>query len=527
MRFSTKTAKPADVPLFFRSGPLFFPFGGTRPSFPASIRAFSLSFGDASMLSKILTTLAVLAVIPIFSLAQEAPTADFSATDEIRSMLHIASSLVQHIDKSQQGSVASNIAQEQARIGDLDDAWATINKVQNEESRRFAIGLFASNVTRLGNEGWALSLLESAVPGNGAEKAQAYSLMAQSLAGKKSFHEALELVDRIENCEDFFGKTNVVVETLMAIHAGQHKAGDLSRADVTLSMALNAVEREAEHPFENTFAQSTPAGEYGTIAAQLTKEGDRSTAEGILDRIYALIAEAPDQKHREDTIFMLGNALVTMGELEAAKGVAEQLEPGQQREGIMMEIAMKRATQAEPIEALAPAMALTYEPWRIGSLRLIADSLASSGNYVQALSTIDLIDDAGERAYGFSEVAYEQARRNDPSAGAFLQLAWSAALKAGTETKPFVLAQIAVARGMTGDIAGAVEVVSRMAEQDRWWAVESLSSIMVDAGRMPEAIALAESQQTAYPKATAYLGIASQLIAERDAAAKRRREAHR
>lgn len=476
------------------------------------------------MLPKASTKLAVLlvAIVPSSALAQDGAT-----TEEIRSMLHVASTLVPRIEKAQQGSVASNIALQQVRMGDLDEGLATIKQVQDENSRQFATRLFASNVARLGNERWALSLLETSVPGNGAEKAQAYSLTAQSLVERKSFDEALSLMERVENCDDFFGKTDTLVQTLMAIRAGQRRTGDASGADLTLSRALNAVEREAEHPFDATFAQSMPAGEYGTIARELAEEGDRSAALQLLEPIYALIAEAPDGKHRQDTIFMLGNALASIGELQAARDTAGQLEPGQQREGVMMLIADKQATQAKPLDALPQAMALSYEPWRIGSLRLIADSLAASGNYVQALSTIDLIDGAGERAYGFSEVAYEQARKNDPSAGPFLQLAWDAALKAGKETQPYVFAQIAVGRGMTGDIAGALEVVDRMSERDRWWAVESLTAILVHAGRTPDAIALAESQRTAYPRATAYLGIAAELIAEQENTAKRSHEVRR
>jgi tetratricopeptide (TPR) repeat protein len=481
------------------------------------------------MLPRTSIKLAVLfaAVVPILALPQEIAGTEAPSIEEIRSILHIASALVPQIEKTQQGSVASNIAAQQARLGDPNEGLATINEVQDQQSRQFATRFFASNVARFGDENRARSLVENSVPGNGADKAQAYSLVAQALVERKSLNEALNLADRIQNCDDFFGKINVLVQTLMTIRSAQHKADDLVGADVTLNLALNAVEREAEHPFEGTFAQSMPAGAYQTIAMELAKEGYRSEALRIIERIYRLIAEAPDQKHRQDTIFTLGNAWASLGELEAAREVAEQLVPGQQREGVLMVIADKQATDSEPLDALPQAMALTYEPWRIGSLRLIADSLAASGNYMQALSTIDLIDDAGERAYGFSEVAYEQARKNDPSASAFLQLAWDAARKAGNETQPFVFGQIAVGRGMTGDIAGALEVLDRMAERDRWWAVESLSAILVHAGREPEAIALAEGQQTAYPKATAYLGIASQLIAERDAASRRRHEAHR
>jgi len=465
----------------------------------------------------------VSAVVCLLFFASAASIAQESdATEEIRSMLHIASGLIPQIDKSQQW-VASNIAQQQALLGDMNGALATINHAYDGD-RDLAISSLASIAAHQGNEGWALSLVQVSIPGNGQGKAQAYSFIAKSLAGKGTFREALEFVERMENCEDFFGKTSMLVETLMAIRAGQKKGGDPGGADATLTLALNAVEREAEYPFEPEFAQSMPANAYGTIASELAREGDRNAALLILEHIYPLIAQAPDHRHRQDTIFSLGYALANIGELQTARDTAEQLEPGQQRDGIMMLIAEKQATDADPLQALAPAMEVSDPRWRNVPLGVIADSLAASGNYVQALSTIDRIDTEAERANWLSGLAYQLADKNDPAAGFFLQIAWDAARNAGRETKPYVFAQIAVAKGMTGDFNHSLEIINAMADQDRFWAVQSLAQLLVHAGKKTEAIALAESQQSAYPKACAYLGIASQLSTEeREAAARNQR----
>jgi hypothetical protein len=131
---------------------------------------------------------------------------------------------------------------------------------------------------------------------------------------------------------------------------------------------------------------------------------------------------------------------------------------------------------------------------------------------VQALATIDKIEEAGERAYGLSELALEQAKREDPAARLTAELAWEAALKGGSETKPYVFGQIAVTRAILGDFAGALEIVTKLDDQEKWWPLENMTIMLIEAGKVTEGVTLAQSQSAPYPKACALLGAATALI---------------
>jgi hypothetical protein len=139
---------------------------------------------------------------------------------------------------------------------------------------------------------------------------------------------------------------------------------------------------------------------------------------------------------------------------------------------------------------------------------------------MRALSTIDGIQSAGERAYALSELALEQAEKKDPAAALIVELATEAALKAGNETKPYVFGYIAVTRGMLDDFTGAEAMMSRMDDEARVWPLQNLTGMLVRAGRETEAISLAESQTGPHPKACALLGIATALAEQQREAVK-------
>jgi tetratricopeptide (TPR) repeat protein len=447
------------------------------------------------------------------ALPQEIPP-----SEEIRSMLHAASTLIPAIDKAQQPSLAFNISGLQMRMGDLSGALATVQSVENKRGRIFSASNVASMVAWQGSLSTAIELIRTSADGNREAKAEAYRSVAGQLARKHAFQEALKVAQLIEDYPPFFGQTNLFVDTLMRIRNQQWEAGDQPGAETSLNTALDAARREAENPFTPEFAQSMPASLYGTIASELAREGNREAALGVLDRIYALVAAAQTANQRQSTWFYWASSLAAIRELRAAENMVEQLEPGQQREGVMMLIAIRRTDEGNALVALDEALALSYEPWRNISLSVIANALAGSGNYVQALSTIDRIQGAGERVSALSGLALQQAEKDDAAAALTVELAWQAATDAGSETKPYVFGQIAVARGILGDFVGAMEIVGTMAEQDRVWPLQNLTAMLVHAGKKMEAIALAESEDAPRTRACAFLGIASQLISEqRDA----------
>jgi len=105
--------------------------------------------------------------------------------------------------------------------------------------------------------------------------------------------------------------------------------------------------------------------------------------------------------------------------------------------------------------------------------------------------------------------------KKNPAASLTVEIAMEAALAAGSATQPYVFDQIAVTRGMLGDYSGALEVVGKMAEEDRYGAVEALAAMLVEAGKKTEAIALAGSQPEVFC-GICLVGIASQLSEEKN-----------
>jgi hypothetical protein len=182
---------------------------------------------------------------------------------------------------------------------------------------------------------------------------------------------------------------------------------------------------------------------------------------------------------------------------------------------------MERTKQGDAAGALEEVFEISGDVLRNICYRTVADEFAGSGNYAQALATIDRIQGAGERAYGLAELALQQAEKDDAAAAQTVELAWQAALNAGVGTKPDVFGFIAVTRAMLGDLAGAEEMISHMDDSARVWPVWNLTQMLVRAGRETEAISLAESETAPHPKAYALLGTATALIDKQREASRR------
>jgi hypothetical protein len=182
-------------------------------------------------------------------------------------MLRAAGTLIPAIDKAQQPSLAFNISGLQMRMGDLSGALATVQSVENKRDRIFSASNVASMLAWQGSISAALELIRTSADGNREAKAEAYRSVAEQLARKHAFQEALRVAQLSEDYPPFFGQTSLFVDTLMRIRSQQWAAGDQPGAENSLNMALNAVRREAENPLTPEFAQSMPAGLYGTIAA--------------------------------------------------------------------------------------------------------------------------------------------------------------------------------------------------------------------------------------------------------------------
>jgi len=428
---------------------------------------------------------------------------------EARLLLRQASALIPQIEKVQQSSALANIAGRQVAAGDVEGAMATYRanaKSDNGAAVMVIAGLLASH----GNLPLALDLASGA---DAKFQPNAYSFISTQLAMKKQFEDALAAAHMIQGQ----GTAHVLVNALMLINTEQLGAGDHPGAHNTLDEALDTIEQEEERArggsgVPNVSDTPTIGYMYRNVAERLIYAGDREDALAAVERLYAFANTVEDPAQKQQVLSSLASAQAVVGQLDTALDTARQLPPGSLRDFAMESISLQKANQGDAAGALQQAALVEGGFLRNGSLRGVADNLAGAGDYQQALAAIDLIQEPGERAYGLSELALEQAQKSDPKASLTVQLASEAAYNAGDEAKPFVFEQIAVARGLLKDFAAAEELISRLQDSDKVWPLWNLTEYLVGDGRTEEAISLAESQSAPYPKAYALLGTATALI---------------
>ena len=433
---------------------------------------------------------------------------DVPGDAEARSILREASALIPEIEETQQSSALANIAGKQVAAGDVEGALATYRANAKRDNTGAAVEVVAGLLASHENLPLALDLVGQADP---KFQANACSFIATQLAMKKQFDDALAATNMIRGP----GSVTPLVNALMWINNEQVKAGDLPGAHKTLDEALDAIEQEEEHaraaPSDPNLNDSI-AYLYQDVARRLMYAGEREDALATVERFYAFVNTVNDpwQKQRDESVLASTQAIV--GQFEAALDTAHQLPPNYLRDTALENIAEEKSLHGDAAAAMQEANLVEGDFLRNASLRAVADGLAGSGDYRQALAVIDLIQEPGERAQGLSELAVRQAQASDPKAALTVQLASEAAFNARDDATPMVFEQIAVARGMLLDFAGAEELISRLKDEDKVWPLWNLTEWMVGAGRTSEAISLAESQSGAYPKAYALLGTATAII---------------
>jgi tetratricopeptide (TPR) repeat protein len=426
--------------------------------------------------------LAVFSGIILFYTMKALPQ-DSSSFSQPQSFLRDASALIPQIDKDQRSSAASNIAGQQARIGDLEGALTTAQRAGSPSARVSAAGSIAYTLALQGNLPLALEVIQNSSKADDPAKANDYSSVAQWLAERHDFEHALQVARLIQRADPYFGQTNHFVGALLMIQAEQFKAGEHAGSEETIDEALAAVQWEKDHPVDPWFAGSMPGGLYANIATELAHEGNRPAAVAVVDRIYDLLAAASREPTKQDLLLYLGEAQIGIGELDAATATAEQLPAGNHRDGIVLQVGFERGKAGDLPGALDDATALSYEPWRNISLREVAVRFFALGNDAQALATLDLIPEAAERAEGLVDLASQEVGKRDPSAPLALELAYEAALNAGPEMKPYVFESIAVARGDLGDFGGAEDMIAKMNDLSKAWPLWNLTKMLIRAGR--------------------------------------------
>jgi len=430
----------------------------------------------------------------------------------VRQILREASRLVNDIDESQRPSAAANIAGAQARAGDLLGAFATAHSLPKRSDQAMALGSISWAVAHGGNLAWALNII--ATSEEGPSKAIALSQIAEQRAEVSDFERALTIARMIRDQLDYR------VLTLVRIATKQWKSGNTRGAERTLREALDEVERtQAANP------NSEASGAHSMflmIAVAQAALGDRGGALATIDRVYAIAAKADDSGPREMLLQKLAMAQAQIGEIQAGLETARKMLPGHQRDFAFQVIADQQAQQGDPRGALETAATISDPTWRPVVLRRIAHAQSTSGDAAGALETIDSIQGDVERAEALAEVAFDQAVNVNATAAQTLQLAWEVAKNAQGELPSHVFGEIAVARGILGDMAGALEIVDGMKDaRSKVWPLWNLTERMVAAGDARGALDLAEAQDAPEPKAYALLGLAQGLLDQVDAERKK------
>jgi tetratricopeptide (TPR) repeat protein len=441
-------------------------------------------------------------------LPARAPAQQPDPIEEVVSILHEASTLVPKIEARQQPSVAANIARQQTRAGDLAGALATAQMLAKPSDRELAINGIAFVLTAKGNAPMALDLIRITAP-EGYD-ASGYLWTATELAEKGDLESALSAARLIKKDPK---QLSTFVDTLMRLYRIEWKTSDETEAAKILDEALKTVEHEQKN---RTLANVRIAEMYVDIVGTMASAGNREGARSFVDRIRDL---ADEERHPEEKSMLLRDLAVAqadIGDFSAARDIGEGLQPGNSRDSVFEIIAMQQSAQGDPHGALDVVAKISYEPWRFACLRTIADALAESGNYTEALLTVKSIPAGKNRAYALAELALEQAKKNDRTASLTADLAWEEALSAKKEMDPGVFQFIAVTRGYLGDFQNAIDIISSLDAKSKPWPLWNLTEMMLEAGQKEQALTLAEMQDTPHARAYALLGIAAHELEEID-----------
>nr|HEV7953616.1 hypothetical protein [Candidatus Acidoferrales bacterium] len=437
-----------------------------------------------------LITLTLLA----FPFALRARQNDVSQRAEPRRLLLEASLLIKDIPDFQQYSATANIAGQLVRAGDLADALAIVSTLKKPEDQTRGIGIIAWQVAHAGNFAQALALIENS-PDN-VEKEVSYETLAQLRAVSGDFVTALQIAHRIRN------DPNRLAETLARLASLQAKAGDSAGAREIIVEALTIAE-EATH--EN-IGHATIFPQIATTQAEI---GDVSGAYNTLDRFSGIAHQA---SNKDEFLRWLAEAQAQIGDNADAERTEGEIHGGN------YDIALLRTAQTQAAhglidEATKGVARMSTSAWKNSALREIAMIQGTHGTLNEALATINLIAEPTARMEALATLALEQADNKNPEAGFTLQAATEMASEMGANTPENVLGTIAVTHGILGEFAAAERIVNGLSKpESRTWPLWNITEYLASAGRVQEAVELAESQDEPEAKAYALLGTSTGIM---------------
>jgi hypothetical protein len=413
--------------------------------------------------------------------------------DQVRDLLRQASKLIADMPEEQRMSAASNIANTQARAGDISGALATVHSLKNPREQAQALGFVAIAMDYSGNSADALALISNSANGQG--KNDSYAMIAAAHADKGDFSGALRIANLIQ------AEPVRLVETLIMIATAEWKSGDHAGAQRTWDEALDVAKHSGN---ANTVLLSID------IATSHAEVGEISAATTALEDVYSTIEEGkpPDS----GLLSALAMGFAHIGDITSALRVIKELPPGTNRDISIMQVSMQLMKVDDVANATENASRIADPQLRATALQEIAISQAASGNSASAVDTTDKIPTPSGHSEALATLALQQAEKGDAAASDTLRRASTLADNAAGTVPLYVFEAIAVTRAMLGDFAAAQADVQKLPPEARTWPWTNITSMMVEAGDLNGALEIAANETSAQPKASALLGTAKALL---------------
>jgi tetratricopeptide (TPR) repeat protein len=415
--------------------------------------------------------------------------------DQVRDLLRQASKLIADIPEAQRMSAASNIANTQARAGDLAGALTTAHLLKKPQELAQALGSIAYAIDYAGDLHGALELINSSP--DSQTKESSYASIAQAHANKGDFSDALRTAHLIKN------DSRSLVAALDGIATAQWKIGDHDGAQRTWGEAFDLTEHaRMVDPFMGAYLVG--------IATSRAKVGETAAASAALNDFYRIIEEhdPPDQ----GLLSSLALGFAQIDDVTSALRVIKELLPGSNRDSCVMNVSAQLAKKDDVADATEIVSRISDPQIQAIALNEIAISQASFGRPASAIETTDKISSPSARAGALASLALDQAEKGDAAATDTLRRASSLADDASGTVPLNVFETIAVTRAMLGDFAAAQADVQKLPPEARAWPWGNITSMMVEAGDLHGALDIATNEASAQPKASALLGTAMALL---------------
>jgi tetratricopeptide (TPR) repeat protein len=230
------------------------------------------------------------------------------------------------------------------------------------------------------------------------------------------------------------------------------------------------------------------------------------------DATLAYYSEFVRQRKDEGGLSCLAVALADMGDIRGALEIIEELPEGTNRDSALGVAANSMAKIGNLKEALETISRASDQHMRDMFLRSIAAQQGQDGHALSALESVGLIPSIADRAEALATLAATQAGKNDPTARETIELAWETANSPGASVPEHILGYIAGMRVELGEIAEAKKILQRLSPEGRTWPLWNITTTLAESGDKAGALALADEETEAQPKAYALLGTATGIF---------------